>query len=455
MECEILDCEAENLDVADILKKIEEYKPSVIGISSTSPMIEKANYIASKIKEFFKIPIVLGGNHITLVGGEAMKGNKFDFGVIGEGEEIFPKLVTAIKNGEEYIKKVPNIIIRENSRLIPTYRDNRPLDLDSISFPDRSKIKTKKYKRIVRDRIKTFTSIKASRGCPFDCYFCSESIIYPAKVRFRSPDNIIQEIDEISINFPEIEHIFFNDDTLTLKRKWIIELLDKIIERKYKITFEGETIVRYFDEIICEKMAKAGFESIFFGIETGAPEIIKNIGKNITLEQVRKAVKIAKSFGLVTRGSVIIGHPFETKETIKKTIEFICSLDELDEVYVNIATPYPGTKLRAIAEEEIGGLKLTNKSYSALSKYEPVIELEGITSEELKRYQKIAIIKFYSKPNRIISYMKRLKAKDAIQIIKNAFIFVLTILWKGIREKLIRSLKTKNNQIRKSLIKNL
>ncbi|MEM2175439.1 MAG: radical SAM protein [Candidatus Micrarchaeia archaeon] len=435
IDCEIIDCEAENIDIKGIIRKIQDYRPSVIGISSTSPTIDRANAIAKEIKDNFDIPVVLGGNHITLVGKEALIEHKFDFGIIGEGEEVFPKFIEAFPKGIEYVKQIPNIFIKQNGDFFLTYKDSKPLDLDLIPFPDRSKIKIRKYRRLVKDKVKVFTSVKASRGCPFGCYFCSENIIYPVKIRFRSVENILNELDEIADKFPEIEHVFFNDDTLTLKKSWINKLLDEIAKRKYKFTFEGETIVKFFDEQIAEKMVKAGFEAIFFGIESGDPEIIKNIGKGINLNQVKKAVKIAKSFGLATKGSVIIGHPFETKEKIKRTISFISSLDELDEVYVNIATPYPGTKLREMVEEGYGGLKLINKSYSSLSKYEPVIEIEGISAKELKKYQKIAILKFYSRPKRILSYIKRFSLLSILEMIKDVSLFIFFTVKSYLKEK--------------------
>lgn len=434
--CEIIDCEAENMDIKGIIKKIQDYKPNIIGISSTSPMIDRANAIAKEIKDNFDIPIVLGGNHITLVGKEALVGHKFDFGIIGEGEEIFPEFVKALSKGVKYMKQIPNIFMKENGDFFLTHKDSKPLNLDLIPFPDRSKIKIRKYKRLVRDKIKVFTSIKASRGCPFSCYFCSESVMYPVKIRFRSVENIINELDEIADKFPEIEHVFFNDDTLTIKRSWINELLDEIAKRKYRFTFEGETIVKFFDEQIAEKMVKAGFESIFFGIETGDPEIIKNIGKGISLNQVKKALRIAKSFGLATKGSVIIGHPFETPETIKRTIDFIYSLDDLDEVYVNIATPYPGTKLREMAQKGYGGLKMLSEAYSSLSKYEPAIEIEGISAAELKKYQKIAILKFYSRPKRVLGYIKRFSFMSILEMIRNVSIFIFLAVKSYLKENL-------------------
>ena len=169
-------------------------------------------------------------------------------------------------------------------------------------------------------------------------------------------------------------------------------------------------------------MRKAGLVRLSFGIESGVPEILKIIQKEVSLEDVKKGYKIAKKLGIETRGSIIIGLPGDTRKTIKQTFKFLRNLKELDHPYINVAMPYPGTRLREMAENGEHGLKLIDKSYTALRRYDnAVMDVNDLTAEDLVELQNKGLLYNYLTPRRIWYNLKRAGLKAAI---KNGFAFV-------------------------------
>jgi radical SAM superfamily enzyme YgiQ (UPF0313 family) len=238
--------------------------------------------------------------------------------------------------------------------------------------------------------------------------------MYGRVVRFRTPSKVVDEIQDIVDKTPA-RHIIFCDDTLTLKRAHILGICDEIIKRNIKITFEGWTRANTIDEEILSKMKEAGLVRVSFGIESGDPELLKIIKKGVTLEEVKKAYKIAKKLRLETRGSVMIGHPGETKETVWRTINFIRNLKELDHPYLNVAMPYPGTQLREMALRSEHGIKLLSRNYTDLRRYDnAVMEINDLTPGELIKLQRRGLLLAYITPHRIWYNLTRAGFKSGL-----------------------------------------
>jgi radical SAM superfamily enzyme YgiQ (UPF0313 family) len=423
----ILDAEAERKNIEEIVEEVRVNSPDLVGITSTTPTFYRAVELANKIKREKAIPIVLGGAHITALPEQVMQEYPFfDYGVYGEGERTFSELVNALEIGGP-IDRIKGILFRrEDGQVIKT--EPRPFeqDLDSLSFPDRGLLRSDRYLFSVPHRgIIPYTGIVASRGCPFQCVFCFASSMSGIEVRYRSPSKILDEIAYV-VSTLRINHFRFFDNNLILNRKRLRELCNGLIKRKLDITWEGETCINIFDEDLLSLMKRAGLVRLSFGLESGNPEILKAIGKDVSERKIRTAYKMAKKLGIETRSSIILGLPYETKMTVMETLRFIRNIKECDQAYINIATPYPGTKFYKMALNGESGIRLLSKDYSKYNRYgNAVIEVNDLTRADLIRFQKKGFRIFYLTPRRIYYNLKRAGLRAAIL---NIFAFLRAVL---------------------------
>ena len=413
---DILDAEAEVMNEKQVANYAVKKKYDVVGITSTTPIFHKANKIAEQIKKKDNyIKTIIGGAHITVL-PNYIKGSNFDYGVIGEGEITFPKLLKSIERRVKY-PKINGLIYKKNKSFVKTKQRELIKNLDDLPIPDRKSLNLDKYKESVPKKgLIKYASILGSRGCPFNCIFCSTNTIFGKKFRLRSAKNIFNEIKQVHDEL-NIKHFSLLDDTLTVSRKRIMELSKLIIKSKLDITWEGWTRANLVDKILLRTMKKSGFCKISFGIESGDPKILKIIQKGVDLKSVDKAYKLAKSLGIETRCSVMIGHPYETKESVMRTFKFIKNLKYCDLAYINISTPYPGTKLYDMALNGEGGIKLLTKDFSKFKRYdETVICVNDLSNEDLIKLQKKGIKMFYfSSLRRLIYNFKRSGIKEGIK----------------------------------------
>ena len=420
----IIDSEIEELDLDGTVNEIRKFKADIVGITATTPIFHVAKKLAKKIKNELKLPVIIGGPHITVMPEETMKEEIFDYGVYGEGEETFLELVNSLEN-KKRLDDIMGIIFRKNGKIV--INKPRPFNqkLDDLPIPNRKLLKIDKYLWSVPEKgIVKFTTIMGSRGCPFDCIFCSQRTMFGTKIRFRSIKNIIEEIEYITNNLV-IKHFQFIDDTLTLNKERLKEMCNLILQKKLDITWEGWTRANTVDEETLRLMKRAGFVRVSFGIESGNPHILKVIKKGVELDDITRAYKLAKKVGLETRGSVIIGNPDETKKTLWDTLKFIRKLKYCDQIYLNIATPYPGTKLYDYAINNEKGMRLLTRDFSEYRRYgDAVVEVNDLSSKDLSRYQKIGFLMFYLTPGRIYYNLKRAGFKAGF---KNALAFVRSV----------------------------
>ena len=210
-------------------------------------------------------------------------------------------------------------------------------------------------------------------------------------------ENLIKELKEIKKL--GISHLSMLDDTLGLDKERTFELMDRIIEEKLDITFEGYTRVNVITKELLEKLKSAGLVRLSFGVESGNQEILNQIKKGTNLEQIRKAYEIADEVGIETRMSIIFGLPGETKETVKRTIKFMKSL-KCKQAYVNVATPFPGTDFYEDAKKGTGGIKLLTEDWKEYRRWGNAgINVNDLDAKDLIKWQRRALLKFYLRPS--------------------------------------------------------
>ncbi|PJA29266.1 MAG: hypothetical protein CO189_03010 [candidate division Zixibacteria bacterium CG_4_9_14_3_um_filter_46_8] len=389
-QVEVLDAEAMRLSLTEIGSAIDSFRPEVIGVTCTTPLFPISAKIVEMSKEQMPQTVtILGGPHINALPREAlMQCGAADFVIFGEGEQTFAALLKHISKRAKP-SAVPGIGYRDGQGIILNSPASAIENLDTIPFPARNKFPLNKY--YDPDRYEdAYTLMVTSRGCPYNCIFCGSSATWGRKVRFRSATNVLDEIEQVIREFG-ISNITFCDDTFTLGRRRVLEICNGIIERGYNIKFLCSSRINTIDEDRLEALAGAGCTEISFGVESGDPEILKTICKNIELDQVKAAFEMVKSFGIRVHSSYIIGNPGDTDETIRKTIEF--AIDSgTDAAQFSISTPYPGTPLWSMAIQQN---KLKSRDYSEFKWYYSVVaNLSKVSDDDLINYQRNAYSQF-------------------------------------------------------------
>lgn len=406
-EAEIIDAEAERLSPSVVSDIVSKKSPDIIGINVFSPTLHKSRLVAEEIKKHMPhIPIVIGGTHVTILRQEAMF-ECYDYGIIGEGEITIAELMRALKDRTD-LSKINGLIYRKNHEVIINPDREKNENIDTIPMPAKHLLKNNLYRVGFANREeKSYTSMLAMRGCPFQCVFCSEPLIGGKKVRYRSPDRIVDEIEK-DYHKLKISHFTFIDSNVTLNREQALGISEQIIKRKLPVTWEGWTRANLIDEELLCKMKKAGFIRISFGIESGDPGILKIIKKEVSLEHMRNAFRLCKKLKLEVVASAMLGLPGETRSSVNKTIEFIRNTPEIMYSNFSIAIPYPGTEMLEMAKRGEHGMKLLEHDYTKWTRYGSPgpISVNDLSSEDLVSLQKIGLLKMHFTVRRIVTSAK-------------------------------------------------
>ena len=415
----IVDSLAEDYNYGDVERIIKKYDPDVVGITSTTSMIPDAYAIAKIAKRYNEnVKIVMGGPHVTFLPERTFQECPYiDFIVRGEGELTFRELIDSLERDRD-----PSNILGLSINLRDKVKNNppRPLikDIDTIPMPSYDLLPMEKYQANgVR-----FGTVMTSRGCPFNCAFCSSSLQFGKRWRGHSDSRVIEELKHLHEKY-RIREIEFLDDTFTLNKHRAIRIARRIVKEGLDISWSASSRVDTFTEEVAEAMKKSGCHTIYFGIESGSRKTLNFIGKGITPEQSISAVKKAKRHKLRALGSFVIGFPEETKEDIKKTIKFSKKVG-VDFAQFTIATPYPGTRLWKYASAKKLILTFDWRKYTTL---DPVMKLKNFTSQQITKLLQKAYVSFYLRPSFLIKdlisrkgFILRRAIPKAIKMAKSA-----------------------------------
>jgi len=392
----------------DVLKKrIKESKPDVVGISVTfSVNAGSAFKVASLVKSIDKkIIVVMGGPHVTVRSMETLLFPDVDFVVIGEGEQTMQELMEKIENGSinnaDNLSAIKGIGYKKSDKPVINPRRSLIQNLDSLPFPARHLIPMEEYfksmaakkgSRMIYTFNEGWASLFTSRGCPYNCNFCTINLTMGRQFRPRSPENVFAEIKQLYERYG-IRHINFEDDNLTMDKKRAEQIFDLIIKNKINITWSTPNGIRVenIDENLVQKMKQSGCKRVFVAPESGVQRVVsKIIGKSLDLKKIKQAVRLFKKNGIIVDGSFVIGLIGETKLDIWRTIIFALKLKRLgmNKAGIHIATPYFGTRFYDEAVQK-GYLK-KEPDIEALTPKEPLFSTPEWSAKELKRLHKIA-----------------------------------------------------------------
>ena len=322
-------------EIGDVVSR---YCPDLVGITVMTAKYAPAMKISEIAKNINRgnIKVVWGGPHPTICTKEVIDEPLVDFAVSGEGEETFAELLVELQRGKENFEKIKGLAYKKNG--IPQINPPRELvhDLDKLPIPDRENILYPE-----RYFAHSFGDMVSLRGCPFLCGYCSAKSIWSRKARYRSIDGVISEIRLVKAKFGS-KNFYFWDDSFTLNRNRVIDICNRLINESLNISWGCTTRVDLLDEEILHLMKKAGCDYISIGVESGSDRILKIVEKDITVQQVKKAVEMIKKSKIPFEAFFMIGFPDETKEDIEKTFQLMKEI-EGGAVCFSIFTPYPGS----------------------------------------------------------------------------------------------------------------
>ena len=385
----IIDMSPLKMSLPDLEREVKSLKPKVAGISFMTNQYGVAVNISKLVKAVnSSIPVVVGGPHVSALPHEILKENSVDFVVIGEGENTTLELVSTLLDGANNFDEISGIAYKRGDDVVTTPPREYIKNLDSIPFPAWHLFPMDKYSILPTggNPSKQVFSLITSRGCPARCIFCDSHTIFGRSFRARSAKNIFEEVLYLKDTFNATQ-FDFADDTITINRQRIYDLCNLILEHNLDIAWMCNARVTTVDKDMLQLMKKAGCVRIEFGVESGDPNVLKIMKKGISLEKVKLAHQWANEAGITTGTFVMVGNVGEDFSSVEKTAQLLENIES--DIYVSIATPFPGTELYQIAKAN-GWLRIHDWSKyvtapTSTPGYKPVMVTDKMNQEEILR----------------------------------------------------------------------
>jgi radical SAM superfamily enzyme YgiQ (UPF0313 family) len=355
-EVKILDANADDMSRDRVRTYLKDFNPDVIGVSVLANAYKTAAFEVCEIGKACnpRTVTVIGGVFPTTRPESAMESPFIDYGVMGEGEYVFPELLDFIFRKKDSLPGEGVILRTADGGIRPLPQTKFIRDLDALPLPEYSLIDYTKYsmhfrKSVDAPRALPYGKIITSRGCPFGCVFCQVENIAGRTTRFKSVDRVIEEIGVLVEKYG-IKSIEFEDDNFLGNIPRSKELFKKMIAKDWGLKWNAMNVsVFLLNEEILDLMKASGCQYLSMAIESGSPRVLKEIiHKPVNLDHAKKIADYARSIGIDTTSLFVIGFPGETWEEIRQTIRFAEELDT-DYVKINVATAFPGTKLHKLA----------------------------------------------------------------------------------------------------------
>ena len=421
----------------EIKQRIAEFSPDVVGVSClySSQFHSVANICRVAKGVSAEIITLIGGTHPSFLTQECLKYEDIDFIILGEGELPTKGLLNHISLGSSYeqldgiaFRSYPGVVINPQKKMIE--------DIDTLPYPARHLLPLDKYFRIglpmgLISRRTPAINIITSRGCSFECSFCSSSHFWGRRYRTRSVENVIAEMHELkSMGIRELK---FFDDNLTLDKPRAKALFKAMTGRKFNFSWNTPNGIaaQTLDEELLSLMKDSGCYEVTLAIESGDETILREVLKKpIDLAHTLSVAKLIKKYGMDTYGFFIIGFPQETKQQIYKTLRFIDEI-KLDRISLFIANPLPGTEIYDICKSK--NYLRNQVTEGALDYFSSVFETPEFNSVFLEKIRR----RWYW------GYNLKLLLRNPFKFFRNYSIFIfkrpLFMLWVLIKKLIMPS----------------
>jgi anaerobic magnesium-protoporphyrin IX monomethyl ester cyclase len=376
VEVEILDFVVFPYIEADFRAKLEKFNPDIVAATAVTMTFDRAVRIIRETRRWSSDCLtVMGGPHVTFCAEDTLSANpELDLVVLGEGEETLVEIAAEAGKGRDW-RQIPGLVFRQADSLLSTGKRPHPIDVNTLELPARHLLALGRYRALGMP-----ISMTTSRGCPHACIFCVGRKMVGAKVRYRDPVKVVDEMETLAgYGFCQIN---VADDLFIANSRHCLAVCDEILKRNLKIKWTSFARVDTVSLKVLQRMKAAGCQAVSFGIESGNAGILKTIRKGITLNQVIEAVSQCNQAGLLPHGSFILGLPGETPETLKETLAFGEKLKKLGVSYgFHLLAPFPGTRVRRDCVEL--GITILSNDWSDYHANRAIVETPAVTRKML------------------------------------------------------------------------
>ncbi|MBN2352365.1 MAG: radical SAM protein [Spirochaetales bacterium] len=352
---------------------------------------------AYEIADHFRargIPVVMGGPHVTFLPDEALE--HADYVVRGEGEPILPALVRALENGTP-LAEVRGLAFRKEGESIVNEMGSPVTDLNSLPFPDFDLVHN--YRRNLLLGRRTIP-VQTSRGCPFNCTFCSVTGMFGRRYRFRSVPNVIAELRRYEAKRTDV---FFYDDNFAADKAHTKELLRAMIDSGLGLRWSTQVRTDAArDPALLDLMRRAGCTTLYIGFESVDPAALKEMRKSQTIEDMRRAVREIRKRGIHVHGMFVFGFDADTADTARATLRFAVR-EKIDTAQFLILTPFPGTPFYRDMEKD---RRIIDRHWTHFDAHHVKFKPARLSGVELQRAQIRAHGRFYA-PHRVVARLLR------------------------------------------------
>lgn len=424
-ECRIRDFPVEGGAWNALEAELQDFRPDILVISTTTPTFERDMEAAERAHRILgdSVTCIGKGAHFAHHDEEALlKHPELDLAVRGESELVIAELVS----GKDPTG-VPGVSrLESDGRIVRNPDRPPPENLDSLPFPARDLLRNELYPD--PETGAPLTPVLTSRGCPGRCIFCPVFLVSGRKLRKRSVGSIIRELESCVRDYG-IRSFLFRSDTFTMDRKWVLALCSEIHRAGLDIRWGANSRIDTFDSEMAAAMASAGCHVVSFGVESGDPEILTKIGKDITLEGVNSAVKLCRRNGIMSLLYFVVGFPWDTRESIRRTVRFARSVPA-DLYEFHAAYPFPGTPMYEMALRD--GL-FREEDLAKGDYFTPIMNTYSLSSAEVAEERKRAILCTYLSPAFLLRTLGRIRSASQLwHYASFGFIKLATLLgWGG------------------------
>ncbi len=411
----IIDALAEGLTLKELKKRIAEVDPKIVGVTATTPMINNAFEVLRLAKECSKTTLtVLGGPHITSESFSSMQEcGDLDVGVLGEGEVTFAELAEVYLSSDKRLDKVAGIIYRQDGQFVTNRRREYIKDINDIPLPAYDLLPMHLYSPSpLNYRRFPAISMLSSRGCPFQCSFCTKSI-FGDVVRKLNPGKVYEQVKYLVDNY-KIKEIHFYDDTFILGKDWVKEVCSYL--EKLDISWWCNGHVDIISEEVLFYLKKAGCYRIYYGVESASEKSLRLLNKVSSVEKIRYAFKITREAKIKAGAFMILGIPGENGQDMQRSIDLVKEI-KADHAVFSIMTPYPGTEIYKDFKKYGTMNKASWKDFIMISD-NPIFVAYSTNGKELNKYLSLAYKSIIFSPRFLTN-----KIKDIFYCPKKLFLY--------------------------------
>ncbi|MFZ2455882.1 MAG: radical SAM protein [Candidatus Altiarchaeia archaeon] len=419
-ECRLVDSPAWDWDRKATIEDIKKYKPDLVILDSSFPSMGNDISVAADIKKEYPVKTVLVGPPASQFSEKILEDQGIDYVARWEYDYTLLELADALEQKKD-LSDIKGLSYKKGEQII--HNPDRPFttseELDAIPFVSKiykKHLKIKDY--FLGQSLYPEVQIFIGRGCPNQCTFCSwPQTLSGRKYRVRSVPNVLDELQWIEKNLPEVKEVFFEDDTFTVDKKRVLEYTKGYHDRKLKVTWACNARAT-LDLETMQAMKKANCRLLIVGYESGNQQILKNIKKGTTIEQMKSFAKNARKAGLLVHGDFIIGLPGETKETIQETKKIIKETRP-EILQVAVASPFPGTEFFNWCKQN--NYLLTedpNQFLDEQGHQKTIISYPQLTKEEMVKEVDQILKEYYVTPRYVPLALRQIMRKNGVQEFK-------------------------------------